>query len=182
MNPSHRANFVVAEPNRTSCGYFARALEQSGKLRLLAIGTRRGVDGVPLERTRLNPAIGLIAYLGGRCLTTFQHESLRFRLNPWFDHWAKKHLQPGDHVLSSYGYANECFKFARTHGGKTFIDAGNSHIENFWEILTEEHRRWNCSYPPVARHWYERSRAMLAEGVDFVLSPSTSATQSFLAR
>ena len=36
-------------------------------------------------------------------------------------------------------------------------------------------------YPPVARHWYERSRAMLAE-VDYVLSPSRYVTQSFLDR
>src|SRR5204862_7898900 len=88
---------------------------------------------------------------------------------------------PGDHLLSSYGYANECFKFVRRHGGKTFVDAGNSHIENFWELLCEEHRRWNCPHPPVARHWYERSRAMLAE-TDYVLSPSSYVAESFLAR
>src|SRR5882672_6001506 len=70
----------------------------------------------------------------------------------------------------------------RRHGGKTFVDAANSHIENFWKILTEEHRRWNCSYPPVARHWYERARAMLAESVDLVLSPSSYVTKSFLER
>src|SRR5262245_31166879 len=124
---SQRGNFFVAEPNRTSCGYFARALAQAGKLRLHAIGTRREVKGVPIERTQLNPAIGLVAYVGARLLSTYQGEWLRFRLNPWFDRWAKQFLKPGDHVLSSYGYANECFKFARAHGGKTFIDAGNSH-------------------------------------------------------
>src|SRR6185369_8606147 len=70
----------------------------------------------------------------------------------------------------------------RAHGGKTFIDAGNSHIENFWEILQEENRRWNSPYPPVARHWYERSRSMLSESVDYILSPSSYVTQSFLAR
>jgi glycosyltransferase involved in cell wall biosynthesis len=61
------------------------------------------------------------------------------------------------------------------------VDAGNSHIENFWEILSEEHCRWNCPTPPVAPHWIERSRAMLAE-TDFVLSPSSHVTNSFLAR
>src|SRR5205085_1324893 len=79
-------------------------------------------------------------------------------------------------------YANQSFKFVREHGGKTFIDAGNSHIENFWELLSEEHRRWNCPYPPVSRFWYERSRAMLAEHVDYVLSPSSYVTRSFLQR
>jgi len=47
--------------------------------------------------------------------------------------------------------------------------------------MSEEHRRWNCPTPPVAPHWYERSRAMLKE-VDYVLSPSNYVTQSFLAR
>ena len=110
-----------------------------------------------------------------------QAESFRYRLLPWFDRWVLKQLVPGNHILSSYGYANECFKFVRRHGGKTFLDAGNSHIENLWEILSEEHRRWNCPYPPGPPHWHERSMAMM-EHVDYVLSPSSYVTQSFLAR
>jgi glycosyltransferase involved in cell wall biosynthesis len=102
-------------------------------------------------------------------------------LLPWLDRWVLKQLQPGDHIISSYGYTNRCFEFVRRHGGKTFVDAGNSHIENFWAVLSEEHQRWNCSHPPVSRFWYERSRAMLA-AVDYVLSPSSYVTQSFLAR
>jgi glycosyltransferase involved in cell wall biosynthesis len=47
--------------------------------------------------------------------------------------------------------------------------------------MCEEHRRWNCPYPPVVRHWYERSRDMLMD-VDYVLSPSTYVTQSYLKR
>jgi len=174
--------FVVATPQRSVCDDNARALEQRGLLRFLALGTRRGTRGVPPERTRLNPWIGLCTYIAGRTLGTFQAESVRFRLLPWFDRWVLRQLQPGDHIISSYGYANESFKFVRRHGGKTFLDGGNSHIENFWEILTEEHRRWNCPYPPVSRFWYERSRAMLAESADFVLSPSSYVTKSFLAR
>ena len=91
-------------------------------------------------------------------------------------------LTPGDHIISSYGYANESFKFIRQHGGKTFVDAGNSHIENFWETLSEEHRRWQCPTPPVAPHWIARAKEMLAEQTDFVLSPSSYVTNSFLAR
>jgi glycosyltransferase involved in cell wall biosynthesis len=100
---------------------------------------------------------------------------------PLFDRWVKKQLTAGDHILSSYGYANESFKWVRANGGKTFVDAGNSHIENYWEILSEEHRRWNCPTPPFSLRWLERSREMLAE-TDFVLSPSTYVTNSFLAR
>jgi len=175
------ARFVVATPQRSVCDDNARVLDRDGLLRFLALGTRRGTEGVPPERTRLNPAIGFCTYVAARALNTFQAESFRFRLLPWFDRWVCGQLQPGDHIISSYGYANAGFKFARRHGGKTFVDAGNSHIENFWELLSEEHRRWNCPYPPVSRFWYERSRAML-EDVDYVLSPSSYVTRSFLER
>ena len=178
-NPEHK--FVVAQPGHYSPAEDqARALEKTGRLRFIALGTRRGAAGVSPERVRLNPFIGLAAYIAAKTLSPFRAESFRFRLNPWFDRWVLKQLQPGDHIISSFGFANECFKFVRAHGGKTFLDAGNSHPENFWEILSEEHRRWNCPTPPVAPHWHERSRAMLAD-VDYVLSPSNYVTQSFLA-
>jgi glycosyltransferase involved in cell wall biosynthesis len=173
--------FVVATPSRSVCDDNARALEKKGLLRFLALGTRRGTANVPAERTRLKPAFGLFNYVASRVFSGFRAESIRFRLLPWFDRWVLRQLTPGDHIISSYGYTNESFEFVQRHGGKTFVDAGNSHIENFWEIMTEEHHRWNCPYPPVSRFWYERSRAMLAK-VDYVLSPSSYVTNSFLAR
>jgi glycosyltransferase involved in cell wall biosynthesis len=174
--------FVLAVPFRTSYyNAYARALSQAGLLRFYALGTRRGTDGVPAEQTRLNPWIGLCAYVVARTIGGFRAESFRFRLLPWLDRWVLPQLQPGDHIISSYGYVNDCFEFVRRHGGKTFVEAGNSHIENFWEILSEEHRRWNCPYPPVSPFWYERSRTMLKEA-DYILSPSTYVTRSFLAR
>ena len=173
--------FVVATPQRSVCDDNARALEQAGMLRFLALGTRRGTKGVPLERTRLNPWIGLCIYAGARALGPMRGESLRFHLLPWFDNWVRRQLRPGDHLISSYGYANSSFDFVRQHGGKTFVDAGNSHIENFWEILSEEHRIWKCPYPPVSPFWYERAREMLTQ-VDYVLSPSSYVTRSFLDR
>jgi glycosyltransferase involved in cell wall biosynthesis len=175
------ARFIVATPQRSVCDENARALEHAGLLRFLALGTRRGTFGVPTERTQLNFWIGLSTYAAARTLGTFQAECFRFRLLPWFDRWVLKQLQPGDHIISSYGYANACFKFVRQHGGKTFVDAGNSHIENFWEILSEEHRRWKSAFPPVSRFWYERARTMLAD-VDYVLSPSSYVSRSFLQR
>jgi glycosyltransferase involved in cell wall biosynthesis len=178
---SHEPAFVVATPGRSVCDDNARALCRHGLLRFIALGTRRGTKGVPAELTRLNPKIGLTAYAMAKVFSTGKAESLRFRLHPWFDRWVKKQLLPGNHVISSYGYVNESFRWAREHGGKTFLDGGNSHPDNFWSILTEEHRRWNCPYPPVARHHYERSLAMMAE-VDFVLSPSTFVSRSFLER
>ncbi len=181
FSPAAEPHFVVATPQRSVCDHNARALEQAGALRFIALGTRRGTAGVPSERTRLNPAIGLCAYATAKLFSTHRGESLRYRLNPWFDHWVLRQLRPGDHVISSYGYANACFAFARRHGGRTFLDAGNSHPEQFWEVLSEEHRRWKCPLPPVARHHSARARAML-EDVSHVLSPSAFVTRSFLER
>ena len=175
-------SFVVATPLRSVCDHHARVLESLGQLRFLALGTRRGTSGIPPERTRLNPRIGLCAYIAAKTLGPFRAESFRFGLLPWFDRWVLKQLQPGDSIVSSYGYANESFQFVHRQGGKTFLDAGNSHIENFWEVLSEEHARWQCPTPPVARHWYERSRAMLAGPIDCVMAPSAYVEKSFLAR
>ena len=182
MNLSNRTRrFVVATPQRSVCDNYARVLEQHGLLSFIALGTRRGVSGLSAERTRLNPWIGLVTYAAARGMGTFRAESLRFRLLPWFDRWVLRQLKPGDHIISSYGYTNRCFQSVRRHGGRTFVDAGNSHIENFWELLNEEHHRWKCPYPPVSRFWYERSRAMLTE-TDYVFSPSSYVTRSFLER
>jgi glycosyltransferase involved in cell wall biosynthesis len=124
---------------------------------------------------------GLLNTAASKIFGAAEAESFRFRLHPLFDQWVLSKLQPGDHIISSYGYTNACFSWVRKHGGKTFLDGGNSHPENFWKILTEEHQRWNFPYPPVARHHYERSCAMMQD-VDFVLSPSKFVTDSFLTR
>jgi glycosyltransferase involved in cell wall biosynthesis len=173
--------FVVATPGRSVCDDNARVLEKAGRLRFLALGTRRGTAGVPPKHTRLNPWLGLKTFLAAKMLPPFAAESYRFGLLPQFDRWVKKQLVPGDHIISSYGYTNEGFQYVRAHGGKTFVDAGNSHIDNFWEVISEEHHRWNCPTPPFSPRWLARSRAML-EHVDFVLSPSSYVTGSFLAR
>lgn len=173
--------FVVAAPLRWDGDNNARALVNHGLLRFMALGTRRGITGVPPELTRLNPKIGLVAYAAARTMSTFKAESFRFRLHPWFDHWVSKQLVPGDHLLSSYGFANKSFKFIHRHGGKTLLSAGNSHPENFWALIGEEHKRWNCPDPPIARHQYERAREMMPD-VDYVLSPSSFVSQSFLER
>lgn len=178
---SDPGRFVVATPGRSVCDNNARALLSIDRLRFIALATRRGVSGIPPENTRLNPLLGLAIYLAARTLSTFQGESFRFAQHPRFDRWVKRMISPGDHIISSYGYANECFQWVRQQGGKTFLDGGNSHPANFWEILSEEHRKWKCPLPPVARHHYERSLRMM-EHVDYVLAPSRFVAESFLAR
>jgi glycosyltransferase involved in cell wall biosynthesis len=177
-----QARFVIASPGHASIyDYEALALHERDLLRFIAMGTRRGVAGLPAEVTRLLPSIGLLNYIGANTMSRFAAESFRFRMHPWFDRWVKKQLRPGDHIISSYGYANASFEWTRANGGKTFLDAGNSHPDNFWTILKEEQRRWNSPVEPVARHHYERSLRML-EHVDYVLSASSFVTRSFLER
>ena len=173
--------FVVATPARSVCDDHARSAYQRGWLRLYALWTRRGTIGIPPEMTRLCTALGMASYMAARTLSSFSAESFRFRLHPLFDRWVTSLLQPGDFLMSSYGYANESFAWVRKHGGKTFLDAGNSHPQNFWDILTEEHHRWNYPFPPVAHHHYERSLEMM-EHVDYVFSPSSFVSCSFLER
>jgi len=175
-------SFVIASIGHASIyDAEALALHKRGALRFIAMATRRGVDGLPAEVTRLKPAIGFWTYAATRTMRPFAAESFRFRLYPWLDRWVQKQLNPGDHINSSYAYANSSFEWVRKHGGKTFLDGGNSHPDNFWEILIEEQRRWKAPDPPVARHYYERCRAMM-EHVDYVFTASSYVANSFLAR
>jgi len=175
------SSFVVAVPFRSVCDDQARILAKHGKLRRYLVWNRRGTDGIPGELTRKIPPLGLAAYAAARTLPPYYAEAFRFALYPLFDRWAKRHLKVGDNIISSYAYANECFRWAKCNGGKTFLDGGNSHPDNFWEILSEEHRRWKCPYPPVPKFYIERARRMM-EDVDYVLSPSEFVSGSFLER
>ena len=175
------SQFVVATPGRSVCDDNARALLHHDRLRFLALGTRRGTAGIPPTHTRLLPLYGLLNYAGAKVLSSYRSEAFRFSLLPMFDAWVKRQLQPGDNIISSYGYTNACFQWVRAHGGKTFVDAGNSHPENFWNVLVEEHRRWKCDLPPVSPFWHRRSVEMMAH-VDYVLCPSSWVRGTFLER
>ena len=174
-------NFVVATPGRSPCDPNAQALARHQLLRFVALGTRRGIAGVPMDRTHLNPWFGLFTYATARTFSASRAESMRLRLHGAFDHWVKMQLQPGDHIISSYGYANASFRWVREHGGRTFLDGGSSHPDNYWSILEEEHRRWKSPQPPMPRHHYRRALEMMPH-VDYVLSPSSFVSNSFLTR
>jgi glycosyltransferase involved in cell wall biosynthesis len=174
-------SFVVASFNRCGHDYFARVLEKHGLLSFYALGTRRGTEGVSAQHTRLNPVFGLLNYIACRCLSPYQSESFRFRLYPLFDRWVRSLLRPGQHFLTSFGFANASLHWAREHGGKTFIDAENSHPKFFWDLLTEEQKRWHCPYPPVARSYNQRCRETVALS-DYVFASSRFVGDSFLEK
>jgi len=174
--------FSVAAPYRTSYyNDYAVVLCRNGMLRNYILGTRRGCAGVPRELTKLNPEVGLVRTLAGKFLSTYRGECVRFATYPWFDRWALKKITTSDHIISSYGFANECFKATRAAGGKTFLEAGNSHPQQFGEIMAEEHVRWSCALPPIYPPYQQRALRMM-DDVDFVLSPSRYVSDSFLRR
>lgn len=184
MTPSSssESRFVVAVPARTNYyNDFARILHRHQALRLLALGTRRGVEGVPAELTRLLPLYGALGYASAKLVGSYRAEAFRFGMLPLLDHWVKRQLQPGDHIISSYGYVNCSFAWVRERGGKTFIDAGNSHPEHYWNLIREEHARWGCPLPPFPKGWYRRAVEMMPL-VDYVLSPSSYVTRTFVER
>jgi len=174
--------FSVATPLRSSYyNDYAAVLHKNGLLRSYILGTRRGIPGVPAEQTILNPAVGLVRTAAARWLSIYRGECVRFATYPWFDRWAAGKITPPDHIISSYGMANECFKATHKGGGKTFLEAGNSHPQQFWDIMVEEHARWGCALPPVYPPYHQRALRMMAD-VDYILSPSSYVSDSFLRR
>jgi glycosyltransferase involved in cell wall biosynthesis len=172
-------SIVVATFGRGVHDNFARIFEGHGLLAFCAMATRRGTHGVPPERTRLKPVFGFLNYLGGRFLPPLQAETLRFRLYPFFDRWVRSQLSPGQHLLTSYAFVNASMKWAREHGGATFLDAGNSHPRSFWNLLSAEQKKWESPHPPVAP-FYNRRCQQSVDFSDYVFAQSPFVRDSFL--
>jgi glycosyltransferase involved in cell wall biosynthesis len=173
--------FAAASFSRCGHDYFARVLEKYGLLDFYALGTRRGTAGVALEHTRLQPLFGLLNYAGACLLPPFRAESFRVRLFPFFDRWVKSQLRPGQHLLTSYAFANQSLRWIKEHGGLAFIDAESAHPSEFWDLLAEEAERWDSPYPPVSR-FYNEQALDTANHADYVFAPSTFVRRSFLER
>jgi glycosyltransferase involved in cell wall biosynthesis len=174
--------FIVAAPTRVSYyEEYARALAKYHLLKGYFVGTRRGSRDVPGESTYLNPLFGLFIMGARRALPSYAAEWLRAAIHPVFDRWVRLDVSPGTNIISSYGYANKSFQKARSLGGKTFLDAGNSHPEQFWSLVKEEHKRWKVSRPPYPPIWNKQGRRMV-KYTDYVLSPSRYVADSFTSR
>lgn len=158
---------------------YANAFHSAGRLKKTLLWKRNGYPGIPEDKVELRPFMGKLAYGAAKLFGRDRGETFRFAMYPEFDRWAAKRVTPGDWVFSSYGYANECFRLARSHGGKTLLDGGNSHPQHFWDLLSSEYRKWNVRAHPVPPFHSKRSIQMM-EHVDYVLAPSNFVAQSFL--
>lgn len=176
-------NFVVATPNWNPHYLHAEALERRALLRLHAYAGRWVRPGVDRSRVSIHPGIAALSAAFMRFLPQdgSLRETLRLGLSPSFDRWVRRKLEAGDHLVTSFGYANESIHWIRERGGQVILDAGNSHPELFWEIISEEHRRWGVDLPPVSRGHHRRALES-AEQADWVIGLSTFVTNSFVER
>jgi glycosyltransferase involved in cell wall biosynthesis len=173
--------FVVACPQRSAADTHAAALARRNLLRRTFIATRTPTRDVPRELVTLNPLWGGVVTAVAMAFPGYREEWFRSGIHPLFDLWVTSQLRPGDHVISSYGYGNIAFRKAKRHGGSTLIDAGNSHPEYFWDLVSEEHRIWGVNRPPYPPHWNRRARRMM-DDTDFVICPSRFVEDSFRQR
>ena len=165
--------------SRSGDDNYARALEKNGLLDFYALGTRRGTKGVPPEHTRLQPIFGLANYIFARTLPVYQSESLRFCLFPLFDRWAQSLLKPGQHFFTGYAFASGAMRLAKRQGGIAFLDAWTSHPTEFWNLLTEEQKRWGSRHPPASRLYQKLTLESVSEA-DYVFTSSNFVRNSFL--
>jgi glycosyltransferase involved in cell wall biosynthesis len=173
--------FIVACPQRSAADYHAAVLVKHGLLRKYFVGTRRPTEGIPREITCFHKVWGAAATLSAMVLPSYQGEWVRSAMHPLYDAWVLPQIEPEDNIISSYGYANFCFKKVKKLKGKTFLDAGNSHPAHFWDIITEEHRIWSVKRPPYPPHWNQRARRML-DYTDYIICPSRYVEQTYLER
>lgn len=171
-------NFAVACPVRSVCDHHARVFSSLNRLQGHYLGTRRGAMGVPENLSKRLPLVGLLSYAVAKSFPRYA-EAAKVACFPMFDAWATRNIPAATAVFSSYGYAVEAFHKARSTGAYTLLDGGNSHFAHYWQIISEEHARWNCSAPPFPKAWYERGLKSI-ELTDWVFSPSSYVTKSFI--
>jgi len=90
-------------------------------------------------------------------------------------------MSPGQHIITLCALTNSALKWSRAHGGTTFIDSENSHPRAFWDLLTEEQRKWHSPYPPVSR-FNIRQCWETVDLIDYVFAISPFVRDSFLEK
>src|SRR5262249_29677332 len=117
-------------------------------------------------------------YAGSVLLPPFRSESFRFRLFPYYDRWVKSQLRPGQHLITSYAYANDSLQWVKENGGLTVCDGQNEHPTAILQVLSAEQQRKSWPYPPVSRFYHERS-LQTVERADYIFAPSRVVGRSF---
>lgn len=155
-------------------------MDSLGVLRCYLAGTRRLTSGIDPSRQRRMPLFGLYNYIAAKLIGGYAAESARLAGVPWFERWVQRHLQPGDHLFTGFGYFNNCLEWVKQRGGLALLEARNSHPSSFWSLMAEEYARWNCKLPPIypTHHMRQQRSVVLA---DYVFSTSDFVTDSFVS-
>lgn len=166
----------------TSLDRCAEVFDREQWLRLYLTTTRRLHAKVDPAKGRSQLVIGALREVNDRWnITSTGRLKIRYGLMPYFDAWVRRHLQEGDWLMSSFGFVVHAFRDVHERGGRTMIDGGNSHPDNFWSLMKEEYDRWGWRGDPIPRAHHERVLAML-EHTDYIFCPSDFVRQSYLSR
>jgi glycosyltransferase involved in cell wall biosynthesis len=177
MNP-----FTVANPFRTSSDNHALALQSMGILRKYLLARKRLPSGIAPEWAATLKYYFLPEYAAAKTFhSTYLQEFVRFSCSPLFDSWVCKQLKEGDNLLAGFGYINKSLARAKKMGGCAFLESRNSHPKNFWQIVSDEYRRWGCETPPIPPFHHRRQMKSL-ELADYIFVPGKFIADSYTSR
>ena len=175
-------SFVVANPFRTSSDNHALALQSMGLLRKYLCARKRAPSGIASERAATLKHYFLPEYAVAKTFrSSYLQEIVRFSCSPIFDNWVCKQLKEGDNLLAGFGYINKSLERAKQNGGLAFLESRNSHPKNFWQIVSDEYRRWGCETPPIPPFHHRRQMKSL-ELADYVFVPGKFIADSYTSR
>lgn len=174
-----KLSFLIANIIRSPSDSHASVLSKYGLLDRYVCGTRNFTQNIDPEKQTLLPKYGIFSYLAAKTLPPYYGESFRFALCPMFEREVLKMMDSGTNIICGLGYLNKCIEKTRKSGGISFLDARNSHPSSFWNIMAEEHARWDCNLPPIfPNHHLRQLRSV--EVADYFFVPSKFVANSFL--
>lgn len=153
-----------------------------GMLRKYLFARKRIPSGIDPDKSATLNNYFLPEYIAAKTFrSSYVQEFVRFSCTPFFDTWVAKQLREGDNLLAGFGYINKSLQRAKDLGGSAFLESRNSHPDNFWQIVGEEYRRWNCDTPPIPPFHHRRQMKSL-ELADYVFVPGKFIAQSYTSR
>lgn len=153
-----------------------------GLLRKYLLARKRLPAGIAPEQSALLKYYFLPEYIAAKTTrSSYVQEFVRFSCSPIFDNWVCRQLKAGDNLLAGFGYINKSLSRAKKMGGQAFLESRNSHPENFWQIVSEEYRRWGCDVPPIPPFHHRRQMESI-ELADYVFAPGKFISDSYSSR
>ena len=150
---------------------------------------RLGREGVPPEKIRTFPWLGLPEYLLGRTGLDLPwlDDELGYRNALAFDRWTEWQVrkliagrQEPDALVGISGSSLRAGRLVQTTGGVFICDRGSTHQRYQEQIVSEEYRRWGVQRQVSDERDTRREEAIYA-AADAITVPSSAAKASFVA-